>query len=187
MAVICTTTPFGVTEPASRVFTHTTASRAFSGLLGDLAGYVEAERDISDAAVFDPAFADWVRDAEAARARVLSRIDEIRSAETARPEDRPLKAMAVICGLLIQSNTTAEFLKIRRVLRTAPAQFLCDGSGAVAWRTRQMLRSAVTRIDEMAALPAHVDPWEIDDVTVSRDAVMETHERASAPATPIPA
>lgn len=156
------TTPFGVTEPASRHFTHTPISRAFSGLVAALAAHVEAERDISTADSQDPGFAAWLGDAEAARAGVLARIDAIRSAEIARPEDRPLRHMAVICYLLMQAGSNAEFLEARQVLDKAPALFACPGDGAVAWRCRQMLRSMCLRIGEMSALPCHLDPREIE-------------------------
>lgn len=155
------TTPFSVTEPASRHFTHTPISRAFSGLVAALAAHVEAERDISAADSQDPGFTAWLLDAEAARAGVLARIDAIRSAEIARPEDRPLRHMAVICYLLMQAGSNAEFVDARQVIDRAPALFACPGDGAAAWRCRQMLRSTRLRIREMSALPCHLDPREI--------------------------
>lgn len=155
------TTPCSVTEPASRHFTHTPISRAFSGLVAALAAHVEAERDISAADSRDPGFTAWLFDAEAARAGVLARIDAIRSAEVIRPEDRPLRHVAVICYLLMQAGSNAEFLEARQVLDRAPALFACPGDGAVAWRCRQMLRSMRLRIREMSALPCHLDPREI--------------------------
>ncbi|WP_330447740.1 hypothetical protein FLP41_01760 (plasmid) [Paracoccus marcusii] len=58
-----------------------------------------------------------------------------------RPEDRPLRHMALICYLLMQAGTNAEFREARQVLDQAPGLFTCPGHGAVAWRCRQMLRS----------------------------------------------
>ncbi|TJZ91731.1 hypothetical protein FA743_09620 [Paracoccus gahaiensis] len=156
------TTPFGVTEPASRHFTHTPISRAFSGLLAGLAAHVEAERDISAADGRDPSFAASLCEAEAARAGVLALIDRVRCAAVMRPEDRPLRHMALICYLLMQAGTNAEFCEARQVLDQAPGLFACPGHGAVAWRCRQMLRSMRMRVGEMASLPCHVDPHEIE-------------------------
>lgn len=161
MANSSLTTPIGVTEPASRHFTHTPISRAFSGLVAALAAHVEAERDISTADSRDPGFAAWLGDAEAARAGVLARIDRVRSAEIIRPEDRPLRHMAVICYLLMQAGSNAEFLEARQLLDRAPSLFVCPGDGPAAWRCRQMLRSMRLRIREMSALPCHLDPREI--------------------------
>lgn len=161
MANLSLTMPVRVTEPALRHFTHTPISRAFSGLVAALAAHVEAERDISAADSRDPGFAAWLGDAEAARTGVLDRIDAIRSAQIARPEDQPLRHMAVICYLLMQAGSNAEFLEARQVLDRAPSLFACPGDGAAAWRCRQMLRSTCLRIREMSALPCHLDPREI--------------------------
>lgn len=168
------TTPVGVTEPASRHFTHTPISRAFSGLLAGLAAHVEFERDISAADVRDPGFAASLGEAEAARAGVLARIDGIRSAAVMRPEDRPLRHMALICYLLMQAGTNAEFREARQVLDQTPGLFTCPGHGAVTWRCRQMLRSMRVAVGEMASLPCHLDPHEIEP-------------EMAAVATPVPA
>lgn len=190
MAVFSTTTPYGVTEPAYHRFTHSPVSSGFSALLASLAAYIEAERDIADAAAFDPAFADWLRDAEAARAAVLVRLAQIHSSLVTRSEDLPLKAMALLCQRLILSDSTMSFMAAKSVIERSPARFACEGSGAVAWRTRQMLRSAEMRIAEMAALPTYVDPLELDAIAVTAtcaaDAVHAEDPQAMM-AAPIPA
>lgn len=171
MATIAITTPSGVSKPASQHFFHSPVSRAFSSLVGAMAVYIEAERDITHARSFDPAFDDWTRDAEAARARVLTLVDAVRSARMTRSEDLPLFRMAMMCYAMIEADSSEEFITAQQVLTSTPSLFTCTSAGAVGWRVRQMLRSCRTRIDEMASLPAHLDPWDIrvDDETWQDD------------------
>lgn len=190
MANIVTTMPSGVTKPATQHFVHSPISRGFSKLLGALASYIEAERDITHAWSFDPAFDEWTRDAEAARTQVLTLIDTVRSARMIRSEDLPLSRMAMMCYALIEAHSTEEFLSAQKVLSETPSLFACLASGTVGWRTRQMLRSAEMRIAEIAGLPTYVDPLEIEAVAVTAtcaaDAVHAEDPHAMM-AAPIPA
>ena len=95
MATESPTTPRDVTKPTDH-YTHTEISRRFSRLIGEISTYIEAERDIEDAASWDPAFLHWHRDAEAARSTVLSSIDHIRVSVAERREDLPLQRMALL-------------------------------------------------------------------------------------------
>lgn len=142
-------------------FTHTPASKAFSRLLGALAAHIEAERDIEDVASFDPAFIDWQRDAERARAEVLSIIAELRHAPIHRQPDTPLKRMNYVMYAMIQSASTEEFLRLRAFVTGNVALFSCSGQSPVAQRVQQMLASAFDRLEELAALDTYVDPFDV--------------------------
>lgn len=161
MATCIPTTNNCFPEPAV-AFTPTAASKAFSRLLGALAAHIEAERDIEDVASFDPAFIDWQRDAERARADVLSIIAELRHAPIHRQEDIPLKRMNYVMYAMIQSDCSEEFLRLRTFMSSNVSLFSCPGQGPVTRRIQQMLSSACNRVDELAALGTYVDPLDVD-------------------------
>lgn len=160
MAKPASTTPCGVTTPPAH-FTHTEISRTFSRLIGSVSGYIEAERDIEDAASWDPAFLDWHRDAEGARSAVLSSIDHIRVSAAVRPEDLPLKRMALLLFALIETESSSEFLRLAACLDRHADLFCCLGTGLVARRVTQMLTAARLQVADLASLSALVDPLEV--------------------------
>ena len=162
MAVPASTTPCGVTKPSAH-FTHTEISRTFSRLIGLVSGYIEAERDIEDAASWDPAFLHWHRDAEVARSAVLSSIDHIRVSAAVRPEDLPLKRMATLLYALIESDSSSEFLCLEALLDSHEQFFSCPGTGPVARRVGAMLTAARMQVADLASLSALVDPLEVAD------------------------
>ena len=160
MADCTLTTTNRFSEPAV-AFTHSPASKTFSRLLGALAAHIEAERDIEDVASFDPAFMDWQRDAECARAEVLSIITELRHTPIRRREDSPLKRMNYVMYAMLQSTSTEEFLRLRAFVTGHVALFSCSGQSPVAQRVQQMLASAFDRLEELAALDTYVDPFDV--------------------------
>ncbi|VDS10798.1 hypothetical protein PARHAE_04017 [Paracoccus haematequi] len=170
MATRSSTTPCGVTT-ASAHFTHTEISRSFSRLIGSVSGYIEAERDIEHAASWDPAFLHWHRDAEVARTQVLSTIDHIRVAVPVRPEDLPLKRMALLLFALIESGSSSEFLRLAACLERSDGRFACPGSGPVARRVGAMLTAARMQVADLASLTALVDPLEIATADSADDPV----------------
>lgn len=160
MATSSSTTPCGVTT-ASAHFTHTEISRTFSRLIGSVSGYIEAERDIEDAASWDPAFLDWHRDAEVARGAVLSFIDHIRVSAAVRFEDLPLKRMALLMFALIESGSSSEFLRLTSFLDSHEDILSCPGTSPVARRVDQMLTAARMQVADLASLSALVDPLDV--------------------------
>lgn len=164
------TTPCGVTTPLAH-FTHTEISRTFSRLIGSVSGYIEAERDIEHAASWDPAFLHWHRDAEVARTQVLSSIDHIRVSAAVRPEDLPLKRMALLLFALIETESSSEFLRLAACLDRHADLFSCLGSGPVARRVGAMLTAARMQVADLASLTALVDPLEIATTDSADDPV----------------
>ena len=160
MAVSAPTTPSGVTKPTAH-YTQTEISRRFSRLIGEISTYIEAERDIEDAASWDPAFQDWHRDAEAARGSVLSSIDHIRVSVPKRREDLPLQRMALLLFALIESGSSSEFLRLAACLDRHDGLFACVGSGPVVRRVSAMLTAARMQVADLTSLTALVDPLEI--------------------------
>lgn len=160
MANPAPTTPTGVTKPSAH-FTHTEISRRFSRLIGEMSTYIEAERDIEDAASWDPAFLQWHCDAEAARNTVLSSIDHIRVSVPERRADLPLKRMALLLYALIESVSSSEFLRLAACLERHDGLFSCPGIGPVARRIGAMLTAARMQVADLTSLTALVDPLEI--------------------------
>ncbi|SNR67573.1 hypothetical protein EYF88_15915 [Paracoccus sediminis] len=160
MATSSPTTPFGVTKPSAH-FTHTEISRTFSRLIGAVSTYIEAERDIEDAASWHPAFLHWHRDAETARTQVLTPIDRIRSSAVVRLEDLPLKRMALLLFALIESGSSSEFLRLAACLDQPDGLFDCPGTDPVARRVEAMLTAARMQVADLTSLSAFVDPLEI--------------------------
>lgn len=150
-------------EPRAH-FSHTPISRNFSRLLGALAMHIEAERDIEDAAAFDPAFLDWHTDAEGARDRVLTLIANILEARPARREDIPLQRLARMTAHMVQSTDTDDFQRAHDFIHMRSEFFSCPGIGVIAHRVRQMLSTATARLHELASLADYVDPIDMVDL-----------------------
>lgn len=145
-------------------YTPTPVSAGFSALLVALSAMIEAERDIEDVDVFDPAFANWLRDAERAQDRVVDCLRMVREAELQRAEDRPLQRLAMLIDAVISSEEPGEFTRLHRLVPSHAALFRCAGNSAVARRVDHMLLAGLARIDDLAMLdtyancPPHEDP-----------------------------
>lgn len=168
MATSSTNTPISMTKPTAH-FTHTSISQRFSGLIGAISTYIEAERDIEHAASWDPAFVGWHRDAETARSEVLSSIDHIRISTPMRHEDRPLKRMALLIFALIESDSTTDFLRLASCLDRHTGLFDCPGTDPVAQRVGAMLTAARMQVADLASLSALVDPFEVGTAEAADD------------------
>ena len=89
---------------ATGAFHPTPISAAFSDLLVALARHAEAERDIEDVDIWDPAFRTWLTDAEEAFTAVTTLISTIYDQEPARAEDTPLQRMTRFIDAMIGSE-----------------------------------------------------------------------------------
>ncbi|WP_116086414.1 hypothetical protein [Tropicimonas sp. IMCC34011] len=173
MATFPRITPPSVTEPFAH-FWHTPISSGFSRLIPVLAGYIECERDLEHADCFDPAFVDWTREAERARAKALDLAGRIGSAPIARREDLPLKRSGMLVHALIESPSEDAFTSLHALLGTHAELFACVETGVVADRVRQMLETCHAQIAALAELGEFDDPasaWD-DDATHREPATM---------------
>ncbi|PRZ42906.1 hypothetical protein [Tritonibacter scottomollicae] len=163
MANRLATTPPRVTEPRTH-FAHSPISRSFSELNGALAQYIEYERDIECVDSFDPAFANWLTDAEAARHNVLDRIASITTAPISRDADRPFQRISLLTRALITCETGADFTALYAVLGSHGHLFACFENDPVGHRVQQMLEvhqdhlHAMADLGEFAEEPLFVDP-----------------------------
>lgn len=145
-------------------FTHTPISRAFSLLLGRMAALIEAERDIEDVDVWDPAFHGWLTIAEEAQTSVTTLLHQIGDASSLRAADRPLKHMARIFLALMGSESSEEFRSLQATLPRFEPQLRCPGTHPVARRVSAMLHAGRARLDDLATLSAYTDR-RVDDAT----------------------
>jgi hypothetical protein len=163
MAEHACTTPQRVTEPRTH-FAHSPISRTFSELNGALAQYIEYERDIECVDSFDPAFANWLTDAEAARHNVLDRIASITTAPISRGADKPLQRISLLTRALITCETGADFTALYAVLGSHGHLFACFENDPIGHRVQQMLEvhqdhlHAMADLGEFAEDPLFVDP-----------------------------
>lgn len=175
MATLTSITPVAA---CTRLFTPTPISTQFSELLGALARHIEAERDIADVDVWDPAFRTWLTDAEHSYDRVSTLVSEIRHAPLARCADLPLQRMATLLDAMIGSEEPGSFQRIHRMLPEATSLLHCPGDDAVAHRTRQMIATAFARIAEMAMLLTYADLDAEDVDAAARDAAISARPEA---------
>jgi len=155
MAITTATTECAA--PEGKCFTPTPISSAFSMLLVALARHIEADRDIEDVDIWDPAFRPWLTAAEDALGEVMRLIHCIRGQEPIRLEDRPLLRMTLLIDAMIGSDDPGEFVRLHRLLPRFETLFRCSGATATARRVDRMLVTARTRIDELASLDTYDD------------------------------
>lgn len=144
-------------EAPLSVYTPTPITRGFSRLLVDLAAFIEAERDIEDVDIWDPAFMGWVRDAEHARQQVRGRLRALRGTVLHRREDGPLLRMARLIEAMIATEELGAFLARYHHLQRDRSAFRCPGNGAVAQRVNQLLAAGLSRIDDLVTLGCFAD------------------------------
>ena len=157
MATALPITPVAGAEDARGVYTPTPITRGFSRLLVELAALIEAERDIEDVDIWDPAFVGWLRAAEHALARVKNRLRLLCATGVQRRGDGPLQRMAGLIGAMIATDEPGMFLARYQELRRDRSSLRCPGDGAVARRVNRLLATGLSRIDELAGLSCFVD------------------------------
>ena len=112
------TTPNMITEDL-RVFSPTIISSLFAKFNGALAVAIEAERDIADISVWDPAVDAWLREAERAWDAVLDMRHALLAAPLTHPEDKSLLSMVGIADAVMSAETISAFGAAHDSLRAA--------------------------------------------------------------------
>lgn len=144
-----------MTLGADTVAPVTSVTVAFGQLLPALTFFVEAERDLQDVSPsYDPAYADWHRDAELARARLDTTLRMFHALPVQQPEDRPLRHMALFVDALLNDDDPAGPRYLHRQMQLVFFQrFQVRGFGARAQQCNAMLIHARHLIDAMIRLP----------------------------------
>ncbi len=106
-----TTTPIASTEdlPSDTPASPTILSSLFSKLNVALTVAIEAEHDISDISVWDPAVDAWLREAERAWAAVTAIRQALRAAPVTRADDKALLSMVGIADAVMSAETISAF------------------------------------------------------------------------------
>lgn len=165
MAEATTITPPAAPK-AALAFTHTTVSRQFSQLLGTLAHAIEAERDIQHGWSLDPAFSHWLRESELLWQRAQDEARDLADSPVLRAADRLLIRAARILHYALGCEHPAEYdVSVMDLAACSDSPTLRHSDG-IAWRVREMLRTAEMRLAEIGSLemiPAASDPDGFND------------------------
>ncbi|WP_299416220.1 hypothetical protein [uncultured Sulfitobacter sp.] len=130
----------------------TPIASAFAALLPALARHIEAEREIEEVDIWDPAFRAWLTDAEVAFTDVTTHLSTIASLELTCAHDKPLKRMSLLVNSLIRSEEPDNFMFIYGLRPHFEDLFQCEGSGPAVRDRNVMLGQALAHIDAMATL-----------------------------------
>ncbi|MCV2894994.1 hypothetical protein [Lentibacter sp. XHP0401] len=114
-------------------------SKQFSLLLGALAIAIEAERDIENVDVFNPAFDGWLEESERAWDRVTDIQLVLKKMPIRRVEDQPLKMLGFMMHLAMSSETRTELQAVQSFAQREPHRLQCPGRDALAHRITSML------------------------------------------------
>ena len=106
----------------------TPLASAFAALLPALVRHIEAEREIEDVDIRDPAFRNWLTDAEDAFTTVTTHLLTITMAEETCADDKPLKRMALLIGAMVGSGNPATFMRLYGLLPRFKVLLHCHGN-----------------------------------------------------------
>jgi hypothetical protein len=134
---------------------ETAYSIAFAALLPCLADFIEAERDLDDIChSYDPAYVSWHRDAQQARGQLESTLRHVHGLRVERPEDQPLRRMALLANAMLTDGAPDRPLYLHRQMKLVFfRQFQVPGFGATAQLRNALLIQARHLIDAMMRLP----------------------------------
>ncbi|MCX7567741.1 hypothetical protein OS189_15455 [Sulfitobacter sp. F26169L] len=143
----------------------TSLANAFAALLPALARHIEAEREIEEVDIWNPAFRAWLTDAEEAFADVTTHLSTIASLELTCDHDKPLKRMSLLLTNLIGSEEPDTFVYLYSLRPHFEDLFQCEGSSPAVRHRNVMLGQALAHIDAMATLLTYdgYDEVEVDD------------------------
>jgi len=130
----------------------TSLTNAFAALLPALARHIEAEREIEEVDIWNPAFRAWLTGAEEAFTDVTTHLSTIASLELACDHDKPLKRMSLLITNLIGSEEPDTFVYLYSLRPHFEDMFQCEGSGPAVRHRNVMLGQALAHIDAMATL-----------------------------------
>lgn len=160
MAKATPTTRLGATEvlPHQDSLTETVITNSFSRLLDALASLIDAERDIADVDVWDPAYRPWLTEAERAHDAVTDLLRGIIDAHPQLAADLPLIRMSSAIHMLLGSETPHELHHALRLVQD-PQFDVGRDHGAMHWYIQEMIQIAQDHAMELASL----DPCQSHD------------------------
>lgn len=167
-------------EAALPAFTHSPVSLAFAAMSRALADHLEAERDLAHSGSWDIACTDWLRDAEAVRATLLTALAQVAALPPQRLEDRPLRNMASIIQALVVSGNPYEAPQLEVLAVEHGPLLRCHDDHPLAHRVNLWLQTAEQQLIALRALPDYADTIDGDCAEISPDDA--TGSAASEPA-----
>lgn len=145
---------------------------AFLALLEALDGFITAERAIDEVDAFDPAFADWLRDAELAHEQLTDSLYTLRQTPLRGNQDHRLHSEAQLINRLIGSEDPTDFRRLYHLIpRHEIRAFQYKDRGARARRVSLLLRISRAHIDGLATLACFgsVSPFHTQDALGEND------------------
>lgn len=133
----------------------TAASTAFATLLTDVRNLIVAERDLANVNYsMDPAYGNWMREAELAHERLTGTLRAFESIRIEALEDRPLKLMANLVDAMLGHEEPGGAWRLLRDLHIVFfASFQLPGIGATALHRNAQLLHARSLVTALVALP----------------------------------
>ena len=113
----------------------------FSNLVLRLTELVAAERDIAGLCAWDPAFDDWLRDAEAARAAVVSAAEAVIMAMSPTATDRRFRVVALNFEAMLLTTDAAKYAILAEAMLSSAWIYTVPGRGPRAARATALLKA----------------------------------------------
>ncbi|MBV0893500.1 hypothetical protein KTN05_17060 [Paracoccus sp. Z118] len=154
--ISCPGSPLDLATPLPSAF-----SLCFAGLLSALDQHIECERDLDDVDLFDPAYQNWLDDAETAQLRLYD-LASITGLAAVTPDDVPLRRMTLLIAMLVREGSAEAFRQYGRLESSFLRHMVVPGDGLGAVRTRLMLADAREKIRAMAELTLYRQDGDID-------------------------
>ncbi|WP_138933227.1 hypothetical protein [Roseovarius arcticus] len=156
-----TTTSIWTTED---LHAPTILSVLFSKLNGALAVAIEAERDIVDISVWDPAVDAWLREAERAWDAVLDMRHALLAAPLTHAEEKALLSMVGIADAVMSAETISAFGAAHDRLRAATFFRQRLGRGHLPHRISALLDQCHAHLSAVAQLDLYQPVCDPEDL-----------------------
>lgn len=137
-------------------------AQSFVELLSALDQHIDCERDLDDVDLFDPAYRNWLDDAEAAQLRLYDALARITGAPAVTPDDVLLRRMSLLIATLVREGTAKAFHRYFQLENDFVHCMVVPGDGLDAGRMRHMLMAARKKIHQLAGLTLYLQDGDFD-------------------------
>lgn len=125
---------------ATRVAQENEGEKAFSALVAATQSLCAAERDIAGLSTWEPAFDDWIRDAEKARAAVVTAAEAVIMAMCQTGTDRRFRIVALNFEGMLLTQDAAKYAHVADAMLSSAWMYTVPGRGPRAARATALLQ-----------------------------------------------
>lgn len=140
--------PSGVGMPVS----SSLCALAFADLLTVLDRHIACEADLEEVDLFDPAFRNWLDEADAAQDALYEVLARITGMTASCETDVPLRRMALILATLIREGRASAFCRYAENHSEFALHLRVPPNGTASLQARRLIAAADMRIATMARL-----------------------------------